>query len=221
MDKAENLVSMKQPKENPAKVWQPNQDASDFLLAEFERLQSVRSEINNHSSRRFEFYLTFTSAAIGALVLISQGQNFMLSRSILDLIAIGFFTYGMITFLNLSWASSAYRELIVALHNIQDFFIGTQPNILDYLYFRHDHEPENRYKFLRILGRGIGGGSEKAVVTLVNSSLLTYLVSSLLVSYLRIQLSPIAFQGILVLVFLLSCITHAIIVSITYKFCRL
>jgi hypothetical protein len=95
MNESDNSVSSKPGRKNVGKVWQPKQDASNFLLEEYERLQTVRSEIINHTSRRFEFYITFTSAALGALVLFSQGQNVVLSRSLPGLVVVGFITYGI------------------------------------------------------------------------------------------------------------------------------
>jgi len=203
---------------NPS-AQKPNDDHSaSFLLAEYERLKDLRSEIGQTASRRFEFYLTIVTAALGAYLLVSQIQSGLsIPRYILDLSVLGLLGYGVITYINLSWASAFFLEILRAFKAIQKYFVTRDPAVEQHLYFSTPVEPSKRYGLRGVLTRGVAGGSEKAVLAFVNSTLATYLLLSLLQNYLNIQLLNVTVVIIAIVVFLISGFLHAVYVTFMYR----
>ena len=191
---------------------------ASFLLNEYERLSKVRSEIAQRASKRFEFYLTIVTATLGAYILISQAQSgISIPRYILDLCGLGLFGFGIITYLNLTFASVFNLECYRAVRAIQNYFIIHDPTIEQHMYFNTPDESSKRYGLRAVVTRGVGGGSEKTLLACVNSALATYLVLSLLCNYLNIQLLNIELVVIGFVVFLISCFLHAIILTLMYR----
>lgn len=192
--------------------------SADFLLAEYERLKDLRAEIGQRAFRRFEFYVTIISAALGAYLLISQAQTgITIPRYLIDLTVLGLFGYGVITYVNLTFASAFQLEIIRAFKAIQKYFVGRDPDIEQHLYFSTPAETPKNYGFIRVLTRGVAGGSEKAIIAFINSTLATYLLISLLQNYLAMQLLNIAVVVLAVVTFLVSGLIHAVYVTFMYK----
>jgi len=192
-----------------------------FLLAEYERLRDLRTEVGQRASRRFEFYLTITSAALGAYLIITQTQaTISAPQYLIDLIALGFLGYGVVTFLNLTSSSTFHLEIVRAFKEIQRYFISRDAEIERYLYFSVPTPPPDSYKFLGVLARGTAGGSEKTVIAFINSTLVTYLMNSLLQDFLAVQLSSMGFIAISVITFLATGLIHAIYVTLMYRYVR-
>jgi hypothetical protein len=195
-----------------------DEHTASFLLAEYERLKDLRSEIGQRASRRFEFYLTIITAASGAYLLISQSQSgLLLPRYLLDLIILGLFGYGVITYINLSFASAFSLEIIRAFKAIQKYFVNCDPVIEQHLYFSKPVEHSKSYGLRGVLTRGVAGGSEKSVLAFINSILATYLLLSLLQNYLNIQLLNVQVVITAIVIFLISCFLHAVYVTFMYK----
>lgn len=130
-----------------------------FLLAEYERLRDVRAEIIHRATRRFEFYLTITTAIVGGFILLGQVQGSLdIPLYIIDLIALGLFVYGMVTFINITFSSTFDLQIIYAFKEIQKYFTDRHPEIENYLYLSSPPTVSNRYRFARVLVRGMGRG---------------------------------------------------------------
>ena len=195
---------------------------SAFLLAEYERLKDLRNELSQRASRRFEFFLTIASAAVGAyLIILNQSQGIpVFPRYIMDIFAVLFLGYGLITFMNITFASTFEIEIVRAVKRIQQYFITLDPTTERYLYFNSPYSHPNNYRLIGVLARGVGGGSEKSVIAFINSSLITYILISLLKNYFRIQVkeNKLIIAGIVV--FIISAFFHALYVTLMYKYSR-
>jgi len=196
-----------------------NRLSADFLLAEFGRLKDIRSELGQRASKRFQFYLTITTAALGAFLVIYKMQQTPVPYYIFDIVALGLIGYGLITFMNLTFASTFHVKVVRASRRIQDYFVERDPDIFKYLYFSNaPTDTKNRYGFLGVLWRGLGGGSEKSVIVFMNSALLSYLIFTLFDRYLPSSLSQVPMLIIIIITFLISGFAHAVYVSKMYKY---
>lgn len=195
--------------------------SADFLLAEYERLRDVRAELTQRASRRFEFYVTITSAMLGAYLVVTQTQGqSMFPWYAFDLIALGLLAYGAITFLNLTFASTFHLMVLRAFRGIQEYFTHRDPSVEKYLYFSTPPEPSNSYRFLRVLMRGMGGGGYKSVIMFINSALAAYLLISFLGNLLSVQLSGAGIVALAVTSFALSALIHGVYVTLAYRYTK-
>jgi hypothetical protein len=210
-----------------AKIMQPvvsddgNKSSVDFLLAEYERLGDLQTEIGQRASRRFEFYLTITSGLIGAFLLLAEIQDKITTpQYVIELTAFALLIYGIITFANLSFASAFQIQIIRAYKQIQKYFEEHDPHIGQYLYF---HAPattiRTSYRFLGVLARGLAGGSEKTIIVLINSFLEIYLAFALFESRLN-NFSSTQLFLIGTAIFLASCIIHALYLTMNYRMAK-
>ena len=198
-----------------------NRMSADFLLAEFERLKDVRSEIDQRASRRFQFYITITSAVLGACVILYQTQKIPILPYLFHLTALSFLGYGLITFMNLTFASTFQVRILRASRRIQDYFVDRDPDLLKYLYFSNTPlTTNNSYRFFGVLRRGMAGGSEKSVIAFINGALLCYLAVSFLQSYFSLSFSNITLGAIVIIIFLVSAYLHAVYVTKMYKYVK-
>lgn len=189
-----------------------------FLLTEYERLRDLRTEVGQRAFRRFEFYLTIITAALGAYLFISQSEKgIVIPLYIIDLTLLGLFGYGIITYINLVYASVFNLDIIRAFKAIQRYFVNRDSEIEQYLYFNIPIDTSKNYGFLKVLSRGVGGGSEKAIIAFINGVLSIYLLNSLLQNYLALQLQNISFVVIAIATFIVSSFIHAIYVTFMYK----
>jgi len=202
--------------------FEPNDGHSaDFLLAEYERLRDIRAELAQKASRRFEFYVPISSAILGAYLVVTQTQGQpTLPWYAFDLIALGLLGYGVITFLNLTFASTFHLQLVRAFKEIQKYFIGRDSSVKKYLYFSTPIKPSNRYRFPRILMRGMAGGSEKSVIASTDSALATYLLISLLRNLLFVQLSGVGIVVLAIATFVILGLIHGIYVTLAYRYAK-
>jgi hypothetical protein len=193
----------------------------EFLLAEYERLRDVRAELIHTAQRRFEFYLTITSAITGAIIVIEQTQSSLqMPTYMIYLIALALLGYGLITFVNITYASCYHLHILRAFKVIQGFFISRDSDLSTYLYFNSPEPPENKYKFVKVLVRGMGGGSEKSLITLIDSTLFTFLLITFITNYLVRPTSDISIIIISIIVFICSCLLHVFYVTFMYRFLR-
>lgn len=215
MQQTRNVPFSDEPSLKTAKV-----DSAAFLLAEYDRLRDVREELHQRASRRFEFYVTISSAAVGAFLLVGQSQaGTRIPEYIYDLVAIGLLGYGGITFLNLTFASTFQFQLLRAFREIQRYFLERDPDLAEYLYFNSPGPPSDSYRLARVLRRGMGGGSEKSVIAFFNSGLAAYLLISL-GRRLGVQLQELEILIIAVIAFVVFGVAHGVYVSFAYRFAK-
>ena len=206
--------SKKEPPENASK------NSADFLLAEYVRLGDLRTELGQRASRRFEFYLTITSALIGAFLLLAEIQDKITTPEyVIELTAVALLIYGIITFANLSYASAFQIQIIRAYKQIQKYFEKHDAEVSQHLYFNSPVTVRTSYRFLGVLVRGLAGGSEKTIIVLINSFLITYLSFALFKNAIS-NFSNTQLILIGTAVFLASGIIHALYVTLNYRMAR-
>ena len=195
-----------------------NEHSVEFLLAEYDRLNALHTETGSRAFRRFEFYVTIVSAALGAFLLISQAQaSISVPEYVVDLFALGLLGYGFITYFNLTFASVFQLEVVRAIKRIQKYFVDRDAYVGQHLYFNTVTKPRREYRLARVLTRGIAGGSEKTVIAFINSIFTAYLLSSLLINYFGFQFSTTTRIVIAVSAFLITGIAHGVYVAFMYR----
>jgi hypothetical protein len=191
--------------------------SAEFLLAEFERLRHIRSELGERSSRRFQFYVTITTAAVGAFVVLSQSQKGGLSSYAYQIAAFGLLVYGIVTFLNLAFASVFHVRIVRASMLIQEYFVDMDPRIAQYLYFVRGSSEHGRYRLPRVLVRGVAGGSEKSLIALIDSSLMAYLTVGLFQTEKSVRSWSAGILALAFGTFVVSGLLHAVYVTTLYR----
>ncbi|NPA72626.1 MAG: hypothetical protein GXO35_07340 [Gammaproteobacteria bacterium] len=205
----QEISGVEQPKEISSQ-------SAEFLMAEYERLSEVGQQIDQRASRRFEFYLTLITAVGGAYLLLLQTQTqIIIPKSVIDLVALAFLIYGAITFLNMTFASVFGLEIFRAQDEIRRYFIERDTEIGNYFYFKKTKP--SRSRIFKIIPSSIRGGSEKLVITLINSAILTYLLLSLLENYFFISLHHSQQVLLSMTTFVVLVSFHATYVRIMYK----
>jgi len=190
-----------------------------FLLAEYDRINGLRSELNQGDARRFEFYLTITSAILGAFLVLSQ-TSIAIPQNLFNAIAFCLLTYGLITFINSTYSSSFNFQILFAIKDIQKYFTELDKDIESYLYFNYPQPQLTKYRLLRFLERGLRGGSEKLVMGLINSGLLVYLSISVPQTYFKLGLSQNSIIAVAATIFLLSIVFHVVFVREMYRYAQ-
>jgi hypothetical protein len=193
-----------------------NSDTSNFLMQEYERLSGIRTESDLRASRRFDFYLTLTTALVGAYILLLQSKGgIVLPTNFETFVAIAWFFFGSVTFTNMTWASVFNLDIFRAQDEIRDYFIEKDDELEKYLYFR---KPPTKVRgLLMFIPRFLKGGSEKLVVGTINSIVLTYLLNSFIFGSDSSSVSGIQFL-VLIIAFVILLTLHVIYVRVMYKY---
>jgi len=160
--------------------------SADFMLAEYERLSSLRQSEITQTEQRFNFFLTVATTAIGAIAVLSQVANFSpqaFSASMQALLSI------LLLFGLTNQNRQIARTLQIDFYNkqiemIQDYFAKSDSDIVAFLDWRRNlvkrSQPKLRVTKI-ILARF--RGSLIDLVTLSNSTLFAGLAFVILSAY--------------------------------------
>jgi hypothetical protein len=109
--------------------------SAEFMLAEYERISSLRSGEITSTEQRFNFFLTIATAAIGAIVVLSQVANlsFQVYSTVMQ---------GLLSILLLFGLTNQNRQNVRSLQirfydqqiaKIQDYFAESDTEVVAYL----------------------------------------------------------------------------------------
>jgi len=116
-------------------ISEKKKSAMEFMLAEHERIQQLKTKEDVQAEQRFNFFLTITSAAIGGNIVVLQIVNLPAqnSISITQGILLFLLLFGLTNQNRLNARFIQYNIYNQELIEIQDYFAKLDPEISSYL----------------------------------------------------------------------------------------
>jgi hypothetical protein len=169
-----------------AEMRNPKEKSAEFMLAEYERLSSLRQSEITQTEQRFNFFLTVATTATGGIVVLSQVADFSpqaFSAAMQVLLSM------LLLFGLTNQNRQIARTLQIDFYNeqitkIQDYFAKSDSDVIAFLDWRRDLLKRSQPKLLVtkiILARF--RGSLIDLVTLSNSTLCAGLAFAILSTY--------------------------------------
>lgn len=147
------------------------QNSVNFLLEEYKSLQESFLRNEELGERRVNFFITLTTAVIGALAAIWKVSNDGIDRIFFFLGLVLVFLFGIVTLVRIIRRNLVTHEYLRALGRIRRYFADTDSAIQRFLaYPPYDDRPQREKKWKDVLSLGTGGLAE--MVSLVNSLIL-------------------------------------------------
>lgn len=190
---------------------------NEFLLKEYEHLVEYQKVTVEGYDRWFNVYLTIGAAVVTVVIPLIQSFSSGNKTDIVNLILGGFFFFGTLNFIGLSYTNAVSIHYERAIRLIQDRFIMLNPDIEKSLYFRSNSLGVGGNRFGSMVIRGITNGSPKSTVVIINSLLLAFLLMKIGLERGIIHISlPLQLLAGFML-FMIIGIIHVFIGKIIYK----
>jgi len=173
-----------------------------FLLAEYDRLKTLRNTTEEIHYTRFNSYMTVTLAIVGGYLTIATAtkSNIPATSPVPEILLGILFIWGVMTFLDMTDLTQSINHFVRAKNEIQRYFTDRSAELSSYLYFAQPERNPPTGKLRGFVARWLGG-SPKMVLAVLNAAMGALLIARLLLSlgflpFWATVLSIIAFLGI-------------------------
>jgi hypothetical protein len=201
---------------NMQKQSKPEEHSLDFMLAEFETLRGLRSDMKSMGESRVNIFLLAVSGGlVGGLALLNKSSGFenVLPPMTGLVILVGLFLLGFITFRRTIETDINMKIYARGLNRIRRYFVQLDPDLREYLLLPiSDDQP--RFGTLGWLPSGGQFFSLESMVAVINSTIATVAVSAFARGILELENLQV---GIDILTFLVVCGAHYRYMSNRFK----
>ncbi len=201
---------------NMQKQSKPEEHSLDFMLAEFETLRCLRSDMKSMGESRVNIFLLAVSGGlVGGLALLNKSSGF---ENVLPpitglVVLVGLFLLGFITFRRAIETDINMKIYARGLNRIRRYFVQLDPDLREYLLLPiSDDQP--RFGTLGWLPSGGQFFSLESMVAVINSIIATVAVSAFARGILELENLQV---GIAILTFLVVCGAHYRYMSNRFK----
>ena len=115
-------------------------ESVEFLLHEFDNMETERARLKNEAVQRLNFFLTITSGILGGIALFGQyaktKPEFLFLPALIFLSIIGWQTFDFMIGRDIN-----IDRILRAIGRIRRYFSDNDPAITPYLYWQADDEP--------------------------------------------------------------------------------
>lgn len=159
----------------------------DFMLAEFETLRSLRSELVSLGESRVNVFLAIVSGGLVGLAFLNRVSGLgIIIPLITGLVLVGMFLMGLITFARTIERTIGLKIYTRGMNRVRRFFVQLDPDLTDYLLLPiSDDRPS-----FKTTGWLPGGGSFislGSIVAVINSIIASVAVSLVTAVYAELQ----------------------------------
>ena len=160
-------------------------DSTSFMLAEYNRHSGEFKWSEELGEKRVNFFITFVTAVIGALValgvfLLDEGRSLFLFYILCPISSFFILLFGYVTLVRIVRRNLASHIELRAMGRIRRYFVDRDPPILQYVYYGpRDDSPKRKKNWNDIMSFGSGGLAE--TVALINSLVaMAFVISAML-----------------------------------------
>lgn len=202
---------------NIQKQSKPEEHSLGFMLAEFETLRCLRSDMKSMGESRVNIFLLAVSGGlVGGLALLNESSGFEnVLPSITGLVVlVGLFLLGFITFRRTIETDINMKIYARGLNRIRRYFVQLDPDLREYLILPiSDDQP--RFGTLGWLPSGGQFFSLESMVAVINSIIATVAASAFAIRILKLENMQVGL--IAIPAFLVVCGAHYLYMSIRFK----
>jgi hypothetical protein len=200
---------------NMQKQSKPEDHSLDFMLAEFETLRCLRSDMNSVGESRVSIFLVAVSGGLVGLALLNESSGL---EEVLPLITgvvlAGLLFLGLVTFGRTIERDINIKLYARGLNRIRRYFVQLDPDLREYLLLPiSDDRP--RFGTLGSLPSGGQLFTLESMVAVINSTVATVAVSAFTIRILGLENVQVGI--IAILAFLVVCGAHYRYMSIRFK----
>jgi len=186
---------------NMQKQSEPEEHSAGFMLAEFETLRCLRSDIGSVGESRVNIFLVTVSGGLVGLALLNKSSSFVEAFPLIAGVVFGgLLCLGLITFGRTIERDINIKSYARGLNRIRRYFVQQDPDLSEYLLLPIvDDRPQ--FKTLGWLRSGGQILSLESMVAVINSTLVTVGVSAFVIGILKLEIvlaAIIAFPSFLV-----------------------
>jgi len=186
---------------NMQKQSEPEEYSAGFMLAEFETLRCLRSDISSVGESRVNIFLVTVSGGLVGLALLNKSSSFVEAFPLIAGVVFGgLLCLGLITFGRTIERDINIKSYARGLNRIRQYFVQQDADLEKYLFLPiFDDRP--RYNTLGWLRSGGQILSLESMVAVINSTVVTVGVSAFAVGILKLEIvlaAIIAFPAFLV-----------------------
>jgi len=199
---------------NMQKQSKPEEHSLDFMLAEFETLRCLRSDMNSVGESRVNILLVAVSGGLVGLALLNESSGLKeVFPLITGVVLVGLFLLGLITFGRTIERDINMKLYARGLNRIRRYFVQLDPDLRKYLLLPiSDDQP--RFGTMGWLPSGGQVFSLESMVAVINSTIVTVAVSAFAVRIPELENLQV---GIVILAFLVVCGAHYRYMSNRFK----
>ena len=200
---------------NMQKQSKPEEHSVDFMLAEFETLRCLRSDISSVGESRANILLATVSGGLVGLALLNESSGLEeVVPLITGVVLAGLLFLGLITFGRIIERDINIKLYARGLNRIRRYFVQLDPDLREYLLLPiSDDRP--RFKTLGWLPSSGQIFSLESMVAVINSTVATVIVSAFTMGILELENMQVAI--IAILAFLVVCVAQYRYMSIRFK----